>query len=429
MANYLLKRGNAYSVKVSIPVDVQSIFNKKAFKQSLHTTDKAKAIGRSGPLIEHYKQLIERARANPTADLENTLRAAKSDPDVSLEAVEALEDMILDRLLASEGVLDTEQLTQSAAAATAKSFKIATGRITPFDASLEDYIESKQSSPKSLAENRRVILRFTSRTPTINEVNRKAVRGYVTWLSGDQSLKNKTIRDHLSILKLYWGYMMDFSIVSEDQVNPFANVTLVAENRKKVAAGARQPFTVEDIRTLDAAVRTEGSSMLQATFQMAIFTGCRIEELASLKITEVNLATTSDGISSIEISNAKTDAGNRIIPVHDKLLSVIEQLLRDATETNSKYLLYDLKAGQYGARSAYVGREFSLLKESLGFDRRKVFHSIRKTVATQFEQAEVAEGVAADILGHHKQTMSYGLYSDGSSLQQMRDAIAMLNYS
>jgi integrase len=51
----------------------------------------------------------------------------------------------------------------------------------------------------------------------------------------------------------------------------------------------------------------------------------------------------------------------------------------------------------------------------MGFGDEKVFHSIRKTVSTLFEQAEVLEGVAADILGHEKQAMTYGLYSGGSS--------------
>lgn len=35
----------------------------------------------------------------------------------------------------------------------------------------------------------------------------------------------------------------------------------------------------------------------------------------------------------------------------------------------------------------------------------------------------VLERIAADILGHEKQTMTYGLYSGGSSLQQKRDTI------
>ena len=54
---------------------------------------------------------------------------------------------------------------------------------------------------------------------------------------------------------------------------------------------------------------------------------------------------------------------------------------------------------------------------------QNVFHSIRKTAATVFEQAAVPEGVTADIIGHEKQAMTYGLYSGGTSVKQRQEAI------
>jgi integrase len=65
----------------------------------------------------------------------------------------------------------------------------------------------------------------------------------------------------------------------------------------------------------------------------------------------------------------------------------------------------------------------------MGFKGRdKVFHSIRKTVGALFEQAEILESVAADILGHEKQTMTFGLYSGGPSTKQKREAVCKLKY-
>jgi len=37
--------------------------------------------------------------------------------------------------------------------------------------------------------------------------------------------------------------------------------------------------------------------------------------------------------------------------------------------------------------------------------------------------------IAADILGHEKKTMSYGLYSSGSSHKQKAEAIAKVTYA
>ena len=70
-----------------------------------------------------------------------------------------------------------------------------------------------------------------------------------------------------------------------------------------------------------------------------------------------------------------------------------------------------------------VGKRFGRLKTKLGYGKQHVFHSIRKTAATVFEQAGVPEGITADIIGHEKQTMTYGLYSGGTSVEQRKQAV------
>ena len=58
-----------------------------------------------------------------------------------------------------------------------------------------------------------------------------------------------------------------------------------------------------------------------------------------------------------------------------------------------------------------------------------VFHSIRKTVATLLEQADVHENVTCDIVGHEKTaTLNYDLYSGGTSMEQKRSAVEKIDY-
>jgi hypothetical protein len=57
-----------------------------------------------------------------------------------------------------------------------------------------------------------------------------------------------------------------------------------------------------------------------------------------------------------------------------------------------------------------------------------VFHSNRNTLVTMMHQAGVDEGSTADHVGHHKQTMTYGIYSSGSSIAQKREAMALVVY-
>ena len=144
----------------------------------------------------------------------------------------------------------------------------------------------------------------------------------------------------------------------------------------------------------------------------------RIEEACAL-----TLETSDDGI--FIVADAKTTAGIRQVPVHPALAQLVGRL-RDGSADG--FLIPSTAAGKYGVRSDPLSKRFGRLKAALGFGPGHVFHSIRKTVATQLEQAGVKESIAADILGHEKKTMSYGLYSDGSSTGQKAEALAKVTY-
>ncbi|WP_124112086.1 tyrosine-type recombinase/integrase [Palleronia sp. THAF1] len=129
---------------------------------------------------------------------------------------------------------------------------------------------------------------------------------------------------------------------------------------------------------------------------------------------------------SITYRESKTPAGNRIIPIHNELKSTISRLLESQ---NDDFLLSGLVATKHGTRSDAIGKRFGRLKIDQGHGPSKVFHSIRKTVATLLEQAGVPENISADILGHQKNTMTYGLYSGGTNLNSRLEAINLISYS
>lgn len=152
-----------------------------------------------------------------------------------------------------------------------------------------------------------------------------------------------------------------------------------------------------------------------------MYTGARIEELAMLKTANLDLVE-----KVIHFKGTKTKAADREVPMHPVLVPMLTAIAADRADG---YVIPDLNIDSRGERGKALGKRFGRLKTAMGFKGRdKVFHSIRKTVGTLFEQAEVLEGIAADILGHEKQTMTYGLYSGGSSTKQKREAIHKLRY-
>jgi integrase len=68
------------------------------------------------------------------------------------------------------------------------------------------------------------------------------------------------------------------------------------------------------------------------------------------------------------------------------------------------------------------------MKSFEGYGKQHVFHSIRKTLVTMLENYGVGENVAADIVGHEKPRITYGLYSGGTTLEVMRQAIEHITF-
>lgn len=92
------------------------------------------------------------------------------------------------------------------------------------------------------------------------------------------------------------------------------------------------------------------------------------------------------------------------------------------------YLLPNERITKNNERGDAIGKRFKTLRDSLGFDKRYVFHSIRKTVSTLFERARVNHNEAAEIIGYEKTGMTYGLYSAGMSLNQMANIIENIKH-
>jgi integrase len=117
-----------------------------------------------------------------------------------------------------------------------------------------------------------------------------------------------------------------------------------------------------------------------------MYTGARVEELAMLKEADLDF---DDGV--LHVRGTKTNAADRVVPIHPALMLLLSAL--DA-QSKDEYVIEGLALDGRGERGKAIGKRFGRLKTAMGYTGRdKVFHSIRKTVATLLELAEVTEGV------------------------------------
>jgi integrase len=287
------------------------------------------------------------------------------------------------------------------------------------DGRLEDWIGILPDEPKTKDLKRLEIRRLTKRFPFLGDITKKGVSEYLTsmMLSG---LSRATVNRSLSTCRRYWTWLQSIEVVNEN-LHPFTGVVVPAHsNSAQRDKRKRRPYTPIQVAKLLQKAKADEDQELADVIEVGRWTGARLEEIAALEIDHVHLKD-----NYLDIIDAKTEAGVRQIPIHKLVKPTLQRLIGNRS---TGYLFAHLTTSKYGDRSGAVGKRFGRLKTAEGYGPEYVFHSIRKTVITILEQKGVAEGIVADIVGHEKQTITYGLYSGGTSLVQKAKALAKLEY-
>jgi integrase len=231
-----------------------------------------------------------------------------------------------------------------------------------------------------------------------------------------------TKEKNYGFVRQYFKYLKRMQAIPQEKPNPFEDLDFKQPKKNVATSNKRIAFKAAEVKKLLKAAEDKGDIQLTQLIQMATFTGARIEELCSLKVSDVIKV---DGVNCLNIRDAKTEAGNREVPIHPSLIKLIKQLIKEAGDD---YLLSGLTFNKYMQRSNAIGKRFGHMKTAQGFAKGHVFHCFRNTVATQLENAGIPEGIAADIVGHEKKTMTYGLYSGGTSAKKKLEAIKTIKY-
>lgn len=163
---------------------------------------------------------------------------------------------------------------------------------------------------------------------------------------------------------------------------------------KQEVRDSRKAWSVSDYQKLMRAADVD--TELADLIRLEAYTGCRIEELCGLKMENV-LA------DRLKIEDAKTEAGWREVPIHPQIQKLVEKL---GVGRKDGYFLSSLSFNKYGDRSNAIGKRFGRLKTKCKYGSDYVFHSFRKSVATQLENAQVPENHVARLIGHEITTMS-----------------------
>jgi integrase len=137
---------------------------------------------------------------------------------------------------------------------------------------------------------------------------------------------------------------------------------------------------------------------------IGVFTGARVSELAQLRVVD---AETVDGVAVLRItdeadgSSVKTEAGRRVVPVHEELIRLGFLDYVAAIRTAGSVSLWPALRLLRGKPGNYFSGWFSdALRKVDEQTKLPDFHSLRHTVRSRLASAGVAEPMIDALIGH-----------------------------
>lgn len=159
----------------------------------------------------------------------------------------------------------------------------------------------------------------------------------------------------------------------------------------------RKPFSEEELRLLWNNIDMPYVDMIL----IGIYSGWRPQELTSIEVENVNL---QEGYIT---GGMKTESGkNRIVPIHSRILSLIERRMLYATEHGYRYLFdQSEKHINYDIYRNHFNNVMSCLK----MEHRP--HDTRHTFITLAKESGVDEYILKTIVGHSTNDITERVYT------------------
>ncbi len=422
-ASHVERRYNTYYAVLYVPADVRHIIKKAKFYKSTETDNLKQAEAIAAVLIINWKNQIHKARSIVQAN------AANKDINSAIKLYE--EYLSNDDPIKVREIMEEEEyrIRHQQGERPADIFKdLASGKQRYIKTLETEWLANEKAkglTDKTIEQMKRDVELLYDPFPTANLLTHKNIEVFLTALVTHYQASASTIKRVTGSCRNFYKFLQKTKEVPPDLPNPFVvpedfKISNKPNSKAKFKTEPWQPFDPEDIVYLFGCATMKGDTKLADLIMIGSYTGARIEELCSIRTEDVDLKK-----YTIRITDSKTEAGKRLIPIHSHLKDRIESLVEESTDG---FLIAGLTSNKYGDRSNALGKRFGRLKSFEGYGKQHVFHSIRKTLVTMLENQGVGENVAADIVGHEKPRITYGLYSGGTTLEVMREAIESISY-
>ncbi|HHZ9435008.1 TPA: tyrosine-type recombinase/integrase [Klebsiella quasipneumoniae] len=240
----------------------------------------------------------------------------------------------------------------------------------------------------------------------LKDINRTIVTGWLDKLKSEKA--PQTIQNYISALAQIWDLARN-RYHDAPQDNPWRGHGLEAKSSKI----SYEVFTHAELAKVFAALG--GDEEMQAVTLIGMYSGMRLNEICSLQVGNIRRI---EGVLCFEVTEGKTKSAARIIPVHSRIIDLVESLLQ---KPHNGFLFYraSIIDRADGKRSTWHTQRFTRAKrQALGEveTERKVYHSLRHEVAQQLDRNQVPEDRIALLMGHERgKTEAFKTYSKNAA--------------
>ncbi len=426
---YLKQRKRTWYLQVAVPRYAQAVIGKAVIVRSLKTDSLREAQQRRIAALAEVHQWFQSARDAPAdwSTPTNILKAARFHRSEIQNDGRSLDNTLWNWDEGSYAQqLDNPQLKQELVTAMATGRKIIEGdKVAMLSDAIEDHLTeiAPKVLPQTLNSRRRRLEGFKDHVGDMemSTLTRFHAGSYISKKLIPMDRAIKTRQNILIDLKAFGSWCEQRGYLES---NPFAGqqITDTKRGTREKVESKRRAWSDAELSNLVKALPGEGN-LLPLT-EIAMYSGMRLNEICELEIANVHH---DADVPYFDLVQGKTESSIRRVPIHSEILSMVKKLV---SETQDGYLLSGLKPGGENKRRGHnMSKKFGyLIRKHVTKDKRLVFHSLRKSFLTALEKADVAVSTAELIVGHRRQSLSYGLYSDGVNLETLTDAVEKVSY-
>lgn len=283
-------------------------------------------------------------------------------------------------------------------------------------------------SPRTKDDHDRALTMLTAwciengRGDDVGAVDEDVVTDFVAYLENTRGLAARTIKKYVSRLSLYFAYLKSLRQV---KVNPWRDAVVYMPTAK--ALEEERPFSEQEVVTL---LTGPAKPVMRDLMLMGALTGARLDAIVDLKVGDI-----VDN-KAFRFKPQKREKGVRYVPIHAGLKEIVQRRTKDKPADEDLFPEYPQDSrNPLIERSFRASKHFTTYRRSVDVDdqipgkrRSRVnYHSFRRWFITKGEQAKgVKKETIAALVGHAREGMTLGVYSEGPEMRAARQAVAKI---